>query len=303
VKGIYGNSIKYDFDEFDDEAADYQEKIEEKLEQAFDNIDLDELTAELQKLEQLIDRTTFLRESIIERKYEELEATLFGTNGLLNQGEKIIIFTGAADTLRYLENRLLQHLPRVAKIVGYYSMDERRSQVELFRDECQVMLAIDAGGESINLQFCNQMINYDIPWNPNKLEQRMGRIHRIGQKKDVAVFNLVAQNTREGDVMMRLLDKMEQMREDLGSDLVYDFIGDVLEEHYGDLASLMQEAIVNREDLNEIIAGMDRKLTEEHEKLIEIVKQERLSSDTIDLPGMRREQNDLTVKRIPTQKD
>ncbi len=288
-----------DLEDYDDEAADYQEKIEEKLEQAFDNIDLDELKAELQKLEQLIDKTSFLRESIIERKYQKLESTLFGANGLLNQGEKIIIFTEAADTLHYLEKRLLNHLPRVAKIVGSYSMEERRHQVELFRVECQVMLATDAGGESINLQFCNQMINYDIPWNPNKLEQRMDRIHRIGQKKDVAVFNLVAQNTREGDVMMRLLDKMEQMREDLGSDLVYDFIGDVLEEHYGDLASLMQEAILNRQDLKEIILGMDRKLTEEHEKLIEIVKQERLSSNTIDLPGMRREQNDLTIKRIP----
>ncbi len=290
---------KIDLDDFDDEAADYQEKIEEKLEQAFDNIDLGELKTELQKLEQLIDKTSFLRGSIIERKYEELESTLFKVNGLLNQGEKIIIFTEAADTLRYLENRLLQHLPQVAKIVGNYSMEKRHRQVEFFREECQVMLATDAGGESINLQFCNQMINYDIPWNPNKLEQRMGRIHRIGQKKDVAVFNLVAQNTREGDVMMRLLDKMEQMREDLGSDLVYDFIGEVLEEYYGNLASLMQEAIVNREDLNEIITGMDKRLTEEHEKLIEIVKQERLSADAIDLPGMRREQNDLIIKRIP----
>ncbi|PFF09346.1 hypothetical protein CN324_30795, partial [Bacillus anthracis] len=86
----------------------------------------------------------------------------------------------------------------------------------------QIMIATDAGGESINLQFCNQMINYDIPWNPNKLEQRMGRIHRIGQKNEVFVFNLVAQNTREGSVMTKLLDKMELMKSDLGSDLVYD---------------------------------------------------------------------------------
>jgi len=70
-------------------------------------------------------------------------------------------------------------------------------------------VATDAGGESINLQFCNQMINYDIPWNPNKLEQRMGRIHRIGQKNEVVVFNFVAKNTREGSVMARLLEKME----------------------------------------------------------------------------------------------
>ncbi|KZN96639.1 hypothetical protein AZI98_07460 [Aeribacillus pallidus] len=79
-------------------------------------------------------------------------------------------------------------------------MEQRRAEVEKFRNDVQIMLATDAGGESINLQFCNQMINYDIPWNPNRLEQRMGRIHRIGQKNEVFIFNLVASNTREGDV-------------------------------------------------------------------------------------------------------
>ena len=87
--------------------------------------------------------------------------------------------------------------------------DERRRQVALFKADYPIMLATDAGGESINLQFCNQMNNYDIPWNPNKLEQRMGRIHRIGQRNEVFVFNLVAVNTREGDVMLRLLTKLE----------------------------------------------------------------------------------------------
>lgn len=145
-------------------------------------------------------------------------------------------------------------------------MDERRRQVELFRNECQIMLATDAGGESINLQFCNQMINYDIPWNPNKLEQRMGRIHRIGQKNEVAIFNLVASNTREGDVMIRLLEKMERMREDLGADLVYDFIGDIVDGDFNDLASLMQAAVIHREKLDDIIATMERKLSEEHKK-------------------------------------
>lgn len=103
-------------------------------------------------------------------------------NGLLEQNEKIIIFTEAVDTLNYLEEKLLKRVSKIAKIIGGFSMDKRREQVELFRGDCQIMLATDAGGESINLQFCNQMINYDIPWNPNKLEQRMGRIHRIGQK-------------------------------------------------------------------------------------------------------------------------
>ncbi|WP_063387656.1 helicase-related protein [Aeribacillus pallidus] len=99
-----------------------------------------------------------------------------------------------------MERKLLAHVPEVAKIVGHFSMEQRRAEVEKFRNDVQIMLATDAGGESINLQFCNQMINYDIPWNPNRLEQRMGRIHRIGQKNEVFIFNLVASNTREGDV-------------------------------------------------------------------------------------------------------
>ncbi|MDQ0163332.1 hypothetical protein J2S06_002412 [Bacillus alveayuensis] len=224
---------------------------------------------------------------------------MFGTNGLLQQNEKILIFTESTDTLNYLERKLLEHVPKIAKIVGSFSMDERRRQVELFRNECQIMLATDAGGESINLQFCNQMINYDIPWNPNKLEQRMGRIHRIGQKNEVFVFNLVAQNTREGSVMIRLLEKMEHMKEDLGSDLVYDFIGEVLEDKFDSLADLMQEAILNRERLDDVIANMEKTLSEEHQKLLKLMQEERMVEDPLNLSILKREQNDLTVKRIP----
>ncbi|KJE27973.1 hypothetical protein LG52_2260 [Geobacillus kaustophilus] len=131
-------------------------------------------------------------------------------------------------------------------------MEERRKQINKFKDECQVTLATNSGGETINLQFCNQMINYDIPWNPNKLEQRMGRIHRIGQRNEVFVFNLVAGNTREGRVLITLMTKMEQMRKDLGHDLVYDFIGDLLEEHAADLPTLMQQAILQREQIDDV---------------------------------------------------
>lgn len=195
--------------------------------------------------------------------------------------------------------KLLDRVPSVAKIIGEYSMDERRKQVDYFRNESQIMLATDAGGESINLQFCNQMINYDIPWNPNRLEQRMGRIHRIGQKNEVFAFNLVAENTREGNVMIRLIEKMERMRIDLGSDLVYDFIGEVLEDRYDNLANLMQEAIINREKLDDIINDMERSLSEDHENLLKLVQEEKLVEDTIDLPHLKKEQNDIAVHRVP----
>lgn len=285
-------------DEYADEALDLQEKIEQQLELAVDQVDPEELQIEIDQLSRLIKQTAFLKTNAIERKYDELEKTLFGLNGLLNQGEKLLLFTESADTLEYLEKRLLERLPKVAKIVGKFSMDERRKQVELFRNECQVMIATDAGGESINLQFCNQMINYDIPWNPNRLEQRMGRIHRIGQKNDVAVFNLVASNTREGDVMIRLLDKMDQMRNDLGSDLVYDFIGEIFNGEDHDLPSLMQAAILERENLDDIIASMERSISEEHRRLLEFVQQERLTEDAFDLPKMRREQHDIAVSKL-----
>lgn len=297
-KKYYRQLQKLSFEDYEDETLAEQQKIEERIEEAFFAIDLEELSTELEALDHLLALSSRLRRSTIERKYQELEKTLFGINGLMQSKEKILVFTEATDTLRYLERKLLERVPKVAMIHGQMSMEERHRQIESFKNDCQIMLATDAGGESINLHFCNQLINYDIPWNPNKLEQRMGRIHRIGQRNEVFIFNLVAANTIEGDVLLRLLRKMEQMREDLGESLVYDFIGDILEDKYYDLPTLMQEAVLNRENLNEIIAGMERTLSEEHKKLLEIAKQEMTDVELLDLPVMRREQQELVVKKL-----
>ncbi len=291
----------YETEDYHEESFEVQDQMERALEQSIDSIDINELQLEIDEISKLVDQASYIKKNSVERKYEELELTLFGVEGLLNQGEKILIFTESVDTLNFLERKLSERVPKIAKIVGQYSIDERRRQVEVFRHECQIMLATDAGGESINLQFCNQMINYDIPWNPNRLEQRMGRIHRIGQKNEVAIFNLVASNTREGDVMIRLLEKMEQMREDLGTDLVYDFIGEVIENEYGDLASLMQAAVLNRENLDDIIATMDKSISEEHKKLIKLVEQEQLEKEIFDLPTLKKEHHDLSVHRLPVR--
>lgn len=276
-----------------------QEQWEEQVEKEADAIDPDELRLEIEELERLLVQSGYLRQGGYERKFTELERTLFGLDGLLTKGEKILIFTESTDTLRSLQERLQDRVAGIARITGSLSMDERQRQVELFREEYPIMLATDAGGESINLQFCNQMVNYDIPWNPNKLEQRMGRIHRIGQRNEVFVFNLVAGNTREGSVMRALLIKMEQMRRDLGQDLVYDFIGDVLEDRIGSLADIMQESILERQHLDDLIAGMERTLSDEHQRLLETAERERMERDLIDLPGMRREQAFLALRRIP----
>ncbi|PGQ79702.1 DEAD/DEAH box helicase [Priestia megaterium] len=289
------------WEDYDDATLEEQELIEEESENLVDSINPNELKLEIRELESLIYLASDVRHHHIERKYIELESTLFGKDGLLKRGEKILIFTESLDTLSYLESKLSKHGLGIAKIIGKYSMDERRRQVEMFKHDVPIMLATDAGGESINLQFCNQMINYDIPWNPNKLEQRMGRIHRIGQRNEVFAFNLVAGNTREGDVLITLLKKMDQMRTDLGHDLVYDFIGDRIEDKITDLPKLMQQAILNRERIEDMKQELESVLSQEYQELLRVAKEELLADDSINLRGLKREQYDLLIQRVPVR--
>src|SRR5437870_11447526 len=142
-------------------------------------------------------------------------------------------------------------------------LDERIKSEGIFRrGEAQVMVATEAAGEGINLQFCHLMINYDIPWNPNRLEQRMGRIHRYGQTREVYVFNLVASNTREGKVLTTLFDKLQEIRDALESDKVFDVISEVL---YGkNLSQLLLEAAASARGMDEILKEIDVKVDEEY---------------------------------------
>jgi superfamily II DNA or RNA helicase len=301
---ILGNGNKDDSVTLSDEELEELNSSElEKVEQSFEGVTEDineiELMNELNQLDELIKRTKFVTENGMERKYIELENTLFGPNGLITRGEKVLIFTEFRDTLNYLYNFLSMEVPKIAVISGDLTIESRRRQVELFRNEAPIMLATDAGGESINLQFCNQMINYDIPWNPNRLEQRMGRIHRIGQKNDVLILNMVAKNTREGDVLSRLLKKMDQMRDDLGQDLVYDFIGEVLEDQDIDLASIMNEAILNRGKIEEKLESIEKALTEEHQKLLQLAKTEALAETGLDLRSLRKSHQEIVIKSLP----
>jgi hypothetical protein len=165
-----------------------------------------------------------------EKKFQKLQE-LLKSNGVLEHGEKLVIFTEHKDTLLYLEERLSKSGGyKVVTIHGGKMVDERReAQWAFAKPDTQILIATDAAGEGINLQFCRLLINWDIPWNPNRLEQRMGRIHRYGQKQDVLVFNMVASNTKEGKVLERLLTKLDIIREGMGDDRVYDVIQDVLE--------------------------------------------------------------------------
>jgi superfamily II DNA or RNA helicase/transcriptional regulator with XRE-family HTH domain len=182
--------------------------------------------------------------------------------------EKFIIFTEHRDTLEYIVTRLkgLGYQDQVASIHGGMDYREREQQVDFFRREtrqggARYMVCTDAAGEGLNMQFCRLMINYDIPWNPARIEQRFGRIHRYGQKaKLVLLFNLVATRTREGKVLKRLLEKLETIRRALTSDKVFDVIGAQFEGM--SLRDLMIRAVVE-DNADELAEQIDRGLTKE----------------------------------------
>ena len=193
-----------------------------------------ELIVEREELEKLVNLAHRVYEKVEESKFDKLHEVL--TDPLF-QHEKMIIFTEHRDTLVFLVRRLegLGFTGKIAQIHGGMDYLERQEQVEFFKRSEELggasyLVATDAAGEGINLQFCWVMINYDIPWNPARLEQRMGRIHRYLQKHDpVLIVNLVATKTREGRVLKVLLEKLERIRKELGSDKVYDVIGRLFE--------------------------------------------------------------------------
>ena len=214
-----------------------------------------------------------------EAKFGELLAVLDSSDVIRADDEKLLIFTEHRDTLNSLVQRLEKKGYTVATIHGGMDVDTRKRAQRQFRMQAKIMVATDAAGEGINLQFCRYLINWDLPWNPNRLEQRMGRIHRYGQADDVWVYNLVAQNTREGSVLERVLSKMDVMREQMGSDRVYDVIDEWLEGV--PLVRLIEQAIDSDDE-----AGSSRTTelaltsasNERAEQLIDLQKKTSLAS-------------------------
>jgi superfamily II DNA or RNA helicase len=231
-----------------------------------------ELKDEAKEVKRLYDMAeTLYNNHQEEQKFKELQKLLISKNVI--NGEKLVIFTEHKDTLKYLEERLSRSGGyRVATIHGSKNVDERIEAQRMFKKaDCQILIATDAAGEGINLQFCPLLINWDIPWNPNRLEQRMGRIHRYGQERDVLVFNMVASNTKEGAVLERLLTKMDAIRESIGDDRVYDVIQDVLA---GVSMEEVYRTVLNgeRTKLNDII---DQDFEVSKEDWIQKIKQEK----------------------------
>src|SRR5437867_620484 len=157
----------------------------------------------------------------------------------------------------------------------------RREAAQRVYDTAQVCIATEAAGEGINLQFCHLMVNYDIPWNPNRLEQRMGRIHRYGQRYEVHIYNLIALQTIEGRILDKLFEKLDNIRESIGSDRVFDVIGDLLTGR--SLKDLIVEALANTRTMEEILADFDRIPDEELVRRVREATLEGLATPNIDL--------------------
>lgn len=169
-----------------------------------------------------------------EAKLSRLKQLLEEEGFFKDPGQQLLIFTEYKDTLDYLKDRLETWGFRVGAIHGSMHTGSREepgtrlfAEQEFREGRTQILVATEAAGEGINLQICHVMVNYDIPWNPNRLEQRMGRIHRYGQAVDCLIFNFVATNTIEGRVLSRLLEKLREIRDALDSDSVFNVVGEV----------------------------------------------------------------------------
>lgn len=229
-------------EDFEDLTEEERQRIIDQLEDEVLSVDPAALREEIGRLTTLVDQAKQLEGRDVQTKLIRLRAILKEEGIFDNPKMKLLLFTEHKDTLDYLagdgrDERPLGKLREwgltLTQIHGGMKIGDRdtpgsRIYAEReFRESAQVLVATEAAGEGINLQFCWLMINFDIPWNPVRLEQRVGRIHRYGQEKNCLVFNFVAQNTREGRVLQMLIERLKEIREDLGSDQVFDVVGEV----------------------------------------------------------------------------
>ena len=211
----------------------------ERLERLLDAVTLagnaDEVRREIEELQHLAERARAVEDASNEAKLNKLHTILHEEGFFDNPEQRLLIFTEFRDTLNHILDRLKSWGFSTGQIHGGMQAGTRdQPGTRLYTEQqfregnIQVLVATEAAGEGINLQCCNILFNYDIPWNPNRLEQRMGRIHRYGQQLDCLIFNFVATNTIEGRVLQRLLDKLKEIRDALDDDAVFNVVGEVL---------------------------------------------------------------------------
>jgi SNF2 family DNA or RNA helicase len=270
-------------EELEDMAEEEREKIERRLETLTIAQNIDDVKAEIAELERLIVQAEHVRQQEIESKLVKLRDQVLK----YLDGRKLLIFSEFRDTVNYLLEKLQVWGYSVVTIHGQMRMDDRIAAEHAFRDHAQIMVATEAAGEGINLQFCSLMVNYDIPWNPNRLEQRMGRIHRYGQQYEVHIWNLVTRDTREGQILERLFEKLDRMRKALGSDRVFDIIGQIIPGTR--LDELLKDAIFNQrriEEIEQYIEAVDENTVR---RRLEQVFMTSLATRHIDYSGILKE--------------
>ena len=318
-----------DIEDLDDAPEQEVEATETRiLDQATAARSIAELKAEIDTLKMLEDRALDVRRRSDDAKWRELASllnevfTASGTTGKIGEPttpyggdeiprpvpsptQKLVLFTEHRDTLHYLQDRITTLLGRAESVVvihGGMAREARHQSQEAFRHdpEVQVLLATDAAGEGINLQRAHLMVNYDLPWNPNRLEQRFGRIHRIGQTEVCHLWNLVADQTREGDVYQRLLTKLEQARQALGGQ-VFDVLGK-LEFEGRPLREILLEAIRYGEQ-PEVRAHLDTAVDQalDHSALQDLLEERQLVQNAMDasrLQKVREEMERAEARRL-----
>ena len=288
-------------DDFDDLPDEMKEEILADLENVVASIDPEALREEILELGKLVELARPLESREVETKLVKLKEVIT-ENGIFEDSKmKLLLFTEHKDTLDYLagdgrDGRPLGKLREwglnVTQIHGTMKIGDRDTPgtrifaEREFREDCQVLVATEAAGEGINLQFCWYMINYDIPWNPNRLEQRMGRIHRYGQEKDCLITNFVSINTREGRVLEKLFDRISKIEEDLDPNRtgkVFNVLGDIFPANQ--LERMLREMYA-------------RNLTEDviKDRIVEQVDTERLKRITESaLEGLAKRELNLSV--------
>ena len=228
-------------------------------------LELDQLRAEVATLGDLAARVGRVREGGHDSKLVALRQCLERAEfeELKDGRGKLLVFTEHRDTLNHLRDHLESWGYSTCEIHGGMNPRDRKQAQEDFRTSRQICVATEAAGEGINLQFCHLMVNYDLPWNPTRLEQRLGRIHRIGQSRDVYAFNFVATSSEDGQpviegcILERLLSKLDRMREALG-DRVFDVVGEVLSLNHVNLPEMLREVAYEPRRLDDYLDVIER---------------------------------------------
>jgi len=289
-------------DDFEDLTDEEQQEIITQLEDVVVDIDPVALREEIAELTKLIVHARDLEKREIETKLVKLKELLTQQGIFSDPKMKLLIFTEHKDTLDYLagdgkESRPLGRLREwgltLTQIhggmkIGHRDTPATRIYAEReFRESCQVLVATEAAGEGINLQFCWLMINYDVPWNPMRLEQRMGRIHRYGQEKDCLIFNFVSTNTREGRVLHKLFERIEAIQDDLDpkrTGKIFNVLGEVFPAN--NLEKMLRDMYARNQMTEELIK----------QRIVEQVDKRRFESITNStLEGLAKKELNLSV--------